>query len=36
MLAETAILAGGCSWCLKAIFEQIEGVKRVEFGYAGG
>ena len=33
---ETATLAGGCFWCLEAIFEQIEGVTRVESGYAGG
>ena len=33
---ELATLAGGCFWCLEAVFEQIEGVERVESGYAGG
>ena len=33
---EIATLAGGCFWCLEAVFEQIEGVERVVSGYAGG
>jgi peptide-methionine (S)-S-oxide reductase len=33
---QTAILAGGCFWCLEAVFEQLRGVSRVESGYAGG
>jgi peptide-methionine (S)-S-oxide reductase len=33
---ETATLAGGCFWCLEAVFEQLRGVERVESGYAGG
>ena len=33
---ETAILGGGCFWCLEAVFEQIRGVMLVESGYAGG
>ena len=33
---EQATLAGGCFWCLEAVFEQIEGVARVESGYTGG
>jgi peptide-methionine (S)-S-oxide reductase len=33
---ETATLAGGCFWCLEAVFEQLEGVERVVSGYTGG
>jgi peptide-methionine (S)-S-oxide reductase len=31
-----ATLAGGCFWCLEAVFEQLKGVAKVESGYAGG
>jgi len=33
---ETATLAGGCFWCLEAVYDQIRGVKAVESGYIGG
>jgi peptide-methionine (S)-S-oxide reductase len=33
---EVATLAGGCFWCLEAVFEQVRGVDRVESGYSGG
>ncbi|MCW5592792.1 MAG: peptide-methionine (S)-S-oxide reductase MsrA [Burkholderiales bacterium] len=33
---ETATLAGGCFWCLEAVFDQLEGVQSVESGYMGG
>ena len=32
----TATLAGGCFWCLEAVFDDIRGVQSVESGYAGG
>ena len=32
----TAILGGGCFWCTEAVFDQVEGVLRVEPGYCGG
>jgi peptide-methionine (S)-S-oxide reductase len=35
-IAETAILAGGCFWCLDAVFRELRGVQSVESGYAGG
>ena len=33
---QTALLGGGCFWCLEAVFEQLRGVLSVESGYAGG
>ncbi len=33
---EIATLAGGCFWCLEAVFEQLVGVEKVVSGYAGG
>jgi peptide-methionine (S)-S-oxide reductase len=31
-----ATLAGGCFWCLEAVFDELNGVQSVESGYTGG
>jgi peptide-methionine (S)-S-oxide reductase len=33
---EIATLAGGCFWCLEAVFNDLRGVEKVTSGYAGG
>jgi peptide-methionine (S)-S-oxide reductase len=33
---EIATLAGGCFWCLEAVYQQLRGVEKVESGYSGG
>lgn len=33
---EIATLAGGCFWCLEALFLELRGVEKVESGYSGG
>ncbi len=33
---EVATLAGGCFWCLEAVYDQLKGVVDVVSGYAGG
>src|SRR5579864_493550 len=34
--SEVATLAGGCFWCLEAVYDQLKGVQHVESGYSGG
>jgi peptide-methionine (S)-S-oxide reductase len=34
--SEVATLAGGCFWCIEAIFREVEGVKDIVSGYTGG
>jgi peptide-methionine (S)-S-oxide reductase len=36
MSLEIATLAGGCFWCLEAVFVELRGVEKVVSGYAGG
>src|SRR3982074_3606969 len=31
-----AILAGGCFWCVEAVYKDLDGVSSVKSGYAGG
>jgi peptide-methionine (S)-S-oxide reductase len=33
---EVATLAGGCFWCLEAVFREVNGVENVVSGYTGG
>jgi peptide-methionine (S)-S-oxide reductase len=33
---EMAVFAGGCFWCVEAVFKMIRGVLSLEPGYAGG
>jgi peptide-methionine (S)-S-oxide reductase len=35
-MSEIATLAGGCFWCLEAVYENLKGVQKVVSGYAGG
>lgn len=36
MATETAVLGGGCFWCVEAALRQIQGVESVRSGYMGG
>jgi len=36
MTTEVATLAGGCFWCLEAVYDELKGVESVESGYMGG
>ena len=33
---QTAYLAGGCFWCVEAIFQRVKGVKELTNGYCNG
>lgn len=33
---QTAVLAGGCFWCIESDFEKVQGVQEVVSGYTGG
>ena len=33
---EIATLAGGCFWCLEAVFDEMKGIRQVTSGYMGG
>lgn len=33
---EVATLAGGCFWCLEAVFKEVEGIEKVSSGYSSG
>ena len=33
---QTAVLAGGCFWCVEAVYKEMDGVLSVRSGYAGG
>jgi peptide-methionine (S)-S-oxide reductase len=35
-MTEVATLAGGCFWCLEAVYRELRGVESVSSGYAGG
>ena len=36
MTTEIATLAGGCFWCLEAVYDDLKGVDSVVSGYSGG
>ena len=35
-LPQSLVLAGGCFWCVEAVYQHVRGVREVVSGYAGG
>lgn len=33
---KTIYFAGGCFWCIASVFDEVEGISKVESGYSGG
>lgn len=33
---EIAVLAGGCFWCMEAVYKEVQGVLEIDSGYTGG
>ena len=33
---QSVVLAGGCFWCVEAVYRQLRGVREIVSGYAGG
>ena len=33
---DTCVIAGGCFWCLDAVYQNMEGIEKVECGYSNG
>lgn len=36
MTIDIATLGGGCFWCLEAVYQELQGVEKIESGYSGG
>ena len=36
VLADTAIFAGGCFWCVEAAYQEVDGVEDAVSGFTGG
>lgn len=34
--SQIATLAGGCFWCLEAVYEEVSGIEKIVSGYSGG